>query len=45
MPVIYVRAVDFGLYSNDELHKSKFVCSSVCDYVMRLMYVYADIYV
>ena len=45
MPVIYVRAADYRLYSDDELNKSKFVCSSVCDYVMRHLYVYADIYV
>ena len=47
MPVIYVRAADYCLYSDDELNKSKFVCSSVCDYeyVMRHLYVYADIYV
>ena len=45
MPVIYVRAADYCLYSDDELNKSKFVCSSVCDYVMRHLNVYADIYV
>ena len=46
MPVIYVRAAEYCLYSDDELNKSKFVCSSVCDYVMRQhLYVYADIYV